>query len=195
MEIKTILSGPCDNNTYVVSDDKNAIIIDASCSVDEIESTLNGKKLSAIFVTHGHYDHVANLDMIAKKYDVKVYLTAKAFDKLNEPSKNCSSIFGVSYKTSLNKTDFVFVENNTILDFIDNYPIKVYRTNGHTDCGVCLKFGDNILFSGDTIFYRSYGRTDMPTGDSIVMRKTLEYIIKTFKGYTIYSGHGISFVL
>jgi len=195
MEIKKIFSEPCDNNTYVVSDNKKAILIDASCDIEEVEKFLDGKKLVAIFVTHAHYDHVANLDNLVKKYNIKVYLTMEAFKKLNNPMENCSYVFGVNYKTSLSESDFVFVENDTVFDFIRDYPIKVYRTKGHTDCGVCLKLGENILFSGDTIFYRTYGRTDMPTGDSRTMEETLKFINKTFKGCTIYAGHGRSFVL
>ena len=148
----------------------------------------------AVFITHGHYDHVANLDRIIKRFKIKAYLTVEAFKKLNNDD-NCSSYFELEYKTSLKEPDFVFVEDGTSLNFIEDYPIQIYRTKGHTDCGVCIKFGEDILFSGDTIFYRTFGRTDLPTGDSETMVKTLEYIREKFKGYTVYAGHGRSFVL
>lgn len=195
MEIKTIFSGPCDNNTYLICDDKNAILIDASCSVDKINTELNGRKLQAVFITHGHYDHIANLDEIVEEFGVKVYLTKQCFDKLNNKKTNCSDVFDMEYETRLTSSDFVFVKTDDSLDFIEDYPITVYITEGHTDCGVCLKLGKDILFSGDTIFYRSYGRTDLPTGSSQKLRESLKFINETFKNFTIYPGHGRKFVL
>ena len=195
MEIKTIFSGPCDNNTYLVMDNDKAVLIDAACSVEQINKCLGERKLVAVFLTHGHYDHVANLDEIVEKFKVKVYATKECFYKLNNAETNCCNVFGIVYKTRLTGFDFSFVKNDDCLDFIDDYPICVYQTPGHTDCGVCLKFGQEILFSGDTIFYGTYGRTDLPTGSSKKLRESLKMISETFSGFTIYPGHGREFVL
>ena len=195
MDIKTIFSGPCNNNSYLVMDEDKAILVDASCSVEDIKMNLGNRKLVAIFVTHGHYDHVANLDENAESFGTKVYLTKECFDKLTDKEKNCCDVFDTEYETRLSVSDFVFVKTDDSFDFIDDYPIVVYVTEGHTDCGVCLKLGNNILFSGDTIFYQAVGRTDLPTGSSQKLRNSLNFIQKTFKGFTIYSGHGRKFVL
>jgi glyoxylase-like metal-dependent hydrolase (beta-lactamase superfamily II) len=132
MEIKKIFSEPCDNNTYVVSDNKKAILIDASCDIEEVEKFLDGKKLVAIFVTHAHYDHVANLDNLVKKYNVKVYLTMEAFKKLNNPMENCSYVFGVNYNraveegvTMLGSTIIVVNEFGGLIDLMQ-YHLKNY---------------------------------------------------------------------
>ena len=151
MEIKTIFSGPCDNNTYLVMDNDKAVLIDAACSVEQINKCLGERKLVAVFLTHGHYDHVANLDEIVEKFKVKVYATKECFDKLNNTETNCCNVFGLFYKTRLTGFDFSFVKNDDCLDFIDDvkflivgygmscFSQSINRLIGSNTCAVIVK--------------------------------------------------------
>ncbi len=195
MEIQKIKSGPCDNNTYLIMGEKEACLIDASCSVSEIEKHLQGKKLCGVVLTHGHYDHFANLDNIVNKFGIKCYLSKEAYDKIKNSATNCSYIFGLDYVSNLPKNCFVFIEDEEKIDISQEISAVFYRTPGHTDCGVCIKFEDDKLFTGDTLFNGTIGRTDLPTSSSEQMRKSLKYLFDNFKNCHIYPGHGSDTVI
>ena len=76
MELKKIISGKLDNNTYILKNEANeCLIIDAAASLEEVKQEVAGSKVVGVLLTHGHYDHFVNLDDIINEYNVKCYLS------------------------------------------------------------------------------------------------------------------------
>lgn len=191
MNIDKIISGKLDNNTYVVSNNKNeCIIIDASCSVSELKKYTENKKVLGLFLTHGHYDHFINLDNILAEYtDIKCYIFKTELEKLYSPKLNYSIVFNTFFASKLQEDRFEKLEDRQTIELSD-FKIEVFLTKGHTDGCVCYLVNGECLFTGDTLFSGSYGRTDLLTGDYAQMQNSLSFIKKNFKGFTFYAGHG-----
>ena len=171
MRIQPFCLGQVSTNTYVVYEEKDAILIDAP---DGIEKALefireNGLNLSHVLLTHAHFDHVMGLGEVRRAFpDVKIYVEENDdFFLRNRGEGNIELLRqGFPFMLSAFKkylddlpSDYSFY-GERILSF------KVIRTPGHTKGSVCLYDDkENILFSGDTIFKASYGRTDFPGGN------------------------------
>jgi len=160
-------------NTYFLIDKnlKKTIITDPGGNGEEIIKFIkeNGLFVEMIINTHGHPDHTEANEFLQRAFCAPVLI-----------HKNDADLFGVKY-------DHEIKEGDTI-DFA-GAKIKVIETPGHTPGSVCLLF-NNIMLTGDTLFYGSIGRTDFG-GDGDVMMQTLAYKFKDIPGETIlYPGHG-----
>ena len=190
MEVKQIKSkfmfGSYDQNTYVVSNKNSAVIIDAGAEVDDLVKEIGKKKVLAILITHLHFDHIFNIEKIALKYNCPIYIVKEYNDKLYDGNKNESSMIGqnLSFKIKENQISYYNEELS-----IGEFNIKVYHTAGHSADSVCLLIGKH-LFTGDTVFKDSIGRTDFYDGDYIEMNNSLRKIEKYItNGYILKSGH------
>ncbi len=160
MEIVRVVIGTLDENCYVLKIDDKCLLIDPGADADKIKEAMGEAKLLGILVTHAHFDHVG---------------------ALREFLKNNRKL--MVYKKS-NLQDLVEKE-------IGPFKFKCYYTPGHSSDSVSFYFKEeNTLFVGDFIFKGTIGRTDLPTGSSADMQKSLEKL-KGFDNTTkIYSGHG-----
>ena len=185
-------------NTYILKD-KNTnkgIVIDPAYNAEFIEEKLTELEinLDKIIITHAHADHIAALATLQKDKDVKVYIHKLDYDGLFDKTLNEEEIVGV-------KVDAV--DNNSVIKFEDheiincgNTNLEVIHTPGHTRGGVILyDKANNILFSGDTIFERTYGRTDLITGSHDDMKNSLNIICDRFDDVFVLPGHGMEFNL
>ena len=94
LQIKTLISGKLDNNTYILCNEQNeAILIDAAAELQDIIARTEDYKVLGVILTHGHYDHFVNLDKIVKHFDIKCYLTKPELEKLYNPKANYSIVF------------------------------------------------------------------------------------------------------
>lgn len=194
MEIETIISGRLDNNTYIVKSGNKAIIIDAAASVDEIKKVLGNNEVVGVFLTHGHFDHISNLDNIIKAFNTKCFLNYNAIDKLYNPHTNCSEMFNFEHKSTLSSDSFVVVHDAEVFNILPKVIFVALYTPGHTDCGMTYVI-DNCMFTGDLIFKRDIGRSDLPTSSRLDLQQSLAKIYKRKKNYLIYPGHGLSTTL
>ncbi len=185
MKIYHLQSGPLRVNSYfLVNNEKQAIVIDSGENYKKIKQTEQelGVKINAVLLTHAHFDHAGN----AKKLQddgAKIYVSKLDAPKLlNED--NLGSDFGrkFDYLTA----DFTFGDGD-VLNICD-FEIKVIATPGHTDGSVCFLIG-NALFTGDTLFNGSVGRTDFKSGNRSDMVLSIKKLFALVGDYPVYPGH------
>ena len=174
-------------NTYLVSNGTNAIIIDPACDIKYLKKHVKDKKILGVFLTHGHFDHFKNLDDTLKEFNVKCYLHKNAYEKVMNIETSYAKMFGCFKTPDVTKEDFIFVNDGQSIT-LENIKVKTIFTPGHTNCSVVFII-DELMFSGDTLFNMSVGRTDLATGNSAVQMNTLNMLKKMKIDYIIYPGH------
>ena len=184
-EIKLIQSMFIDCNCYLINYNNKTIIIDP-CIDGKTLKKYNVNNVEAILITHGHIDHIIFLEQLVKEYKCKVFLTKKCLEKVYNDNLNLSVMFNYPLNIEKGIFDYQIITDNQII--IDELNIKCITTPGHTDCSVCFLL-NNDLFTGDTLFHRSVGRTDFPTGNSLELRNSLKKILSFNKNFIIYPGH------
>ncbi len=188
------------NSYALVSDKNNAVIIDAPLGAKSGISDLQSKGITIkkILLTHGHCDHIERLSDISEKTGAEVYIHMNDAEKLADSSTNLSDNMPDMFPPSLFRgaEKVVEIKDNDVI-VLDDISIKVIHTPGHTSGGVCYVVED-MIFSGDTLFFGSIGRTDMFDGSISQMKKSLEKLGEfsgEFKNYKVYPGHGSSTTL
>ncbi|MBS6062947.1 MBL fold metallo-hydrolase [Criibacterium bergeronii] len=189
MQNYTIVVYPFEENAYILYDEssKDAAVIDPGGSVREIENFLDKKSLELkyILLTHGHVDHISGVDELLKKHDVSTVISSNEKKLLQDSTLNLTSRYGLNSPKINNlqevKDGDAITLGNEILKFIE--------TPGHTRGSMCI-FTDNKLFSGDTLFQGSIGRTDLPTGSFDMMNTSLKKLSKLDDTIEVYPGHG-----
>jgi len=192
MILKQFTLGSLENNNYLLIDEKSkeAVLIDCTQDCTDIDNTLKeyGAKLKYILLTHGHFDHILGVNNFKRKYDCKV-LVHEGDKMLMDTVEEFVKSFGIN-EAQIQEIDG-YVEDNQIIKVGEN-EIKVIHTPGHTKGGVCYLIEDK-LFSGDTLFYESVGRTDLPDGNFAQIKSSIEErLFKLDENIKVYAGHGPS---
>ena len=177
--ILTIQGGSLYTNCYMVwgDDADTCVLIDPGFQAEQIleQVRLRGKKVEAILLTHGHFDHLGGVKGIAAETGCKIYLHEA---DLSLPSQ--LTLGTIPYTDS-------YEEGDTLL--LAGVTFQVLHTPGHTPGSVCL-ICEDCLFAGDTLFACSCGRTDLPGGDHRAMRRSLARLAALEEDYKVLSGHG-----
>ncbi|NLK38093.1 MAG: MBL fold metallo-hydrolase [Epulopiscium sp.] len=187
MKIKGLEMGSIGTNCYVVSDDNNiCAIIDCDGNPKPLFDYVEANQLTPthILLTHGHFDHIGAVEVVKEKYGCHVIACEKEREVLENPSVNVSSFSG--FPISL-LADSYCKEGDIIT--VGDLNFTVMETPGHTVGSVCFVIEDAI-FSGDTLFLGSCGRTDFPTGDWNTILQSLQRLKNLEKDYVVYPGHG-----
>ena len=179
LNMKHLALGAYQTNCYLVWDEESpsCVVIDPGYNPEIVlaEAKLLGKEIAAILLTHGHFDHVGGVKGIAMDAECPVYLCEK--DLSMPPQMTAGPLY---YTNTYAEGDFVEAAG---LSF------KVLHTPGHTPGSVCLQC-ENALFSGDTLFWGSCGRTDLPGGNWATIQKSLKRLAALPGDYDVYPGHG-----
>lgn len=186
MRIDIIPVGHMQANCYVVSGQstKNAILIDPGDEYGVIKKFLEKKGLFPKFIlhTHGHIDHI----QADNEFNLPVYVHKGDLPLLLEPEKNLSSFFGNPFRVKL--TPKTLSDGEDIV--VDDLKLQVLHTPGHTPGGICLR-SDKAVFTGDTLFAGSIGRTDFPGASQDELLKSIRDKLLNLPDNTIiYPGHG-----
>ena len=187
MEIKILKLGVIGTNCYLLSTDKAAIIIDPAFENDKTLEFLNDNKDKErlILITHGHFDHISGALSLRRETGVKIAVGEYENDYLSDNELNMSCRF----KKPLTPfgADILLKDNEEIT--VGDLTFKTIFTPGHTRGGVSFLF-QNEIFSGDTLFFESIGRTDFPGGNYHTLINSVKKLLSLDKDYTVYSGHG-----
>lgn len=187
---KVILPAAMENCYLAINDKTNeSIIIDPGSAFDRIKSAVaqTGTTPVAILLTHGHFDHAGEAASTAREYGIKIYASASQERELKDPNLNLSGdMFGNSESYSAD----VYLQDDEELDLAGLH-IKCLYTPGHTPGGCCFYFpNEEIVFTGDTLFSGSVGRTDFPEGSMSQLVNSIKSKLMTLSDDTIcYPGH------
>ncbi|MFZ5989807.1 MAG: MBL fold metallo-hydrolase [Bacillota bacterium] len=190
MIIECIPTGMYGSNCYIAGDNGEGIIIDAGVGARDIMAVVekNNLKIKYIILTHAHIDHICQVDEVREKTGAKVLIHENDSPKLTNPVLNGSILFGSadSYKPA----DSVVHDGDELE--AGGIKFEIIHTPGHSSGSICIKTG-NVIFTGDTLFNRGIGRTDLGDGD---MGTILDSISKKLMRYSddtvVYPGHGAS---
>lgn len=169
--VKILSHGMMGTNTYLVKDEKGSVlVVDPAvfdAKLEELLKSENVTSLDYILLTHGHFDHITGASELKEKYGGKIVIHKEDEKAFWDDNVSLSGSFGTPSNYP-EKAD-ITVEDGDTLPFSDG-EIKVIHTPGHTVGGVCYALGDN-LFSGDTLFKGSIGRSDFPGGNMLTLIK------------------------
>lgn len=185
MGIKKFVIGAFETNTYIVTKGNKAVVIDPGLDfnliVDEIKSNYD---VEAILVTHGHIDHIDGVGLI----DAPIYVGKEDLINFNDKT---NSLYHFAYKKpsfDISKIKLIGVSDNDNI-ILPTFTFKAIHTPGHTLGSYCYLYY-NSLFSGDTLFRCSIGRTDFPTSSYRHMQASLKKLKSIINDdVTIYPGH------
>lgn len=189
MYVKKFVVGIFQSNVYIVSkekDSKEAFMIDCGDLSNEMLNYIknNNIKISAIFLTHGHFDHIGAVKYF-KDMGIKIYSHKNENDKI-ECKDNSTNILNLKLEPF--KADFNINDNDEFK--IADIKVKVLFTPGHSSGSCSFLVDDEILFTGDTLFKESFGRYDFNDSDFYALKNSLNKIFNLKKDYLIYPGHG-----
>lgn len=190
IKIKQFIAGQLENNMYLVMDEdtKNAVLIDATELIPEITDTVKqlGADVQYILLTHGHFDHIMGLNVLKKELKAEALICKDDIvisDNINEFTR----LF--NWPDSVPPVYEKYIKDGDIIP-VGNMNIKVIHTPGHTEGGVCYLIEDN-LFSGDTLFRGSVGRTDLFGGNFSKLSDSIKNkLFKLDNDIKVFPGHG-----
>lgn len=190
MKIDIVVTGPLGVNTYIVSDNGNAVIFDAGGNEEEIEEYLgdNGLKPVALVNTHGHFDHIGAIHPLMEKYKLPFYMH-KDDEFLLGQGKKVMQMYGFGDMETPVITNQL--EHGQTIE-LGGIKMEVIHTPGHTPGGCCFYIdGLKSVITGDTLFLESVGRTDFPYSSTQSLVDSINERLFSLPAETvIYPGHG-----
>lgn len=185
--------GTVQTNCYFVykENEKETIVIDPADQGEKIYQKLidQGLEITAVLLTHGHFDHIFGCQEIKELSGAKVYAYIGEQSLLNDSTLNVSAQIGRPYTV---EADTYLQDGEELV--IGDFKIKVIATPGHTSGSCCFYFEDaGILVSGDTLFEESVGRSDLPTGSGSQLSRSVKEKLFVLPDETaVFPGHGDS---
>lgn len=190
MKVEKFVTGIISTNCYLVinEDTKQAVVIDPAACPSYLMSHIKseGLKIEAILLTHGHFDHIMGIDGFLSEFDVPVYVHEEDADAMEDPVLNQSSTYTSGYTFGKAR----YLRDRETLE-LAGYTFQVIHTPGHTKGGCCYYVAsENVLFSGDTLFQNSVGRTDfVNSSTSDLVHSVREKLFLLPDDTMVYPGH------
>ena len=193
LKINHYVVGPVQTNCYFAINDetKELIIIDPGYSPKQLAERVRQEGCTpvAILLTHGHFDHIMAAQAVKEKYNIPIYACRQEEEMLREPSVNMTAHYG---KNCSIIPDVLL--NDLEVFQVAGFTIQIIHTPGHTKGSCCYYIEEeDVLFSGDTVFYGSVGRTDFPGGSTADIVRSLHKLVDSLPEETeVFPGHDAS---
>ncbi len=186
MKVTKLTFGLLESNCYIVVDENtnDSVLIDCPEFNERLEEAIGDTNLRYLLLTHGHYDHIQGAKELKEKYGCKVCISEEDAPMLTSSRQSLAAFSGI---TQNNVNADIFLKDSDSL-FFGSTEVTVLATPGHTKGGLCFIIG-KYLFSGDTLFRLSCGRTDFPGGSWVEMQQSLERLKKLNGDLIVCAGH------
>jgi hydroxyacylglutathione hydrolase len=196
MKIDCLILGEYQTNCYVLREStsaKDCLIVDAGLGAGKLLRFLKEQRLNpvAVILTHGHIDHIAAVAELRENHpQISVFIHELDAEMLTQPLHNLSALTGVKFTTEPADT---LVHDKSIIE-LAGVKLEVLHTPGHTQGGICLySKAEGTVFTNDSLFAESIGRTDFPGGNMTQLLKSIREKLFALPDETIvYPGHGPS---
>jgi hydroxyacylglutathione hydrolase len=178
VHVEKVVTGPLATNTYIVCSAEECVVVDPGGGADRILARLGGRSVAAVVATHLHFDHVTAVAALTEAAGAPFYAHPAdwaVYRELNAVAEEWG------FETPDLPTPKPLGERLWIFD--------VWHTPGHTPGSVSL-VADGAVFTGDTLFYQSVGRTDLPLGDWDLLVQSVCRLYSLPRNYVVYPGHG-----
>lgn len=187
IRIETVPVGALQANCYVLTlpGREDAIVIDPGAEEPAIRLALGARKIAAILLTHGHYDHIGAVAAL-RADGAPVYIGAQDAQNLVNPLYSLAAMFGGA--PSQGEAEHTLSDGDELT--LAGIRLRVLHTPGHTKGGCCFLTDEGQLFSGDTLFRYGYGRTDLPGGDEKQLFASVRRLFELDPAIRVYPGHG-----
>ncbi len=186
MQLIPRVLGIMSSNCYILRNEEEAVVIDPGGNPELIYPDIGRRKLLYIIDTHGHYDHIGGNNALKARYDTTLVVGKHDYTMLLNPQLNLSVMVDSPY---ISVAPDRLLEDGDRLPF-DGGDLQIIHTPGHTVGSICIKTGD-MLFAGDTLFYHSVGRTDLPTGSAEDLKASILQKLYVLPDETkVFTGHG-----
>lgn len=190
MKVTKFEVGPIGANTYILWDEKTkkGVIIDPGDDDPRITEFIDhhGIVPEKILLTHGHFDHIGGIDALRERYQVKVAVHKNDAPMLTSESLNMSGVFGGGI---VFRDPEILLSDGDEISVAPGFSLAVLHTPGHSKGSVCF-IGGGMIFTGDTLFAGSCGRTDFPDGSMGDMKTSLSKLSGFDDNLMVYPGHG-----
>jgi len=176
-------------NSYLVIHQGQCVLIDPGFNGDDVLAylTLHNLKLNFVLITHGHYDHIRDLRVLAKMLVFPIYIHEADVPMLMDDRMNGATYFHGSFRIKADQPVIQVHDGDKIPFGLDAF--KVWHTPGHTSGCVCFEYL-NYLFTGDTLFHGDLGRTDLVSGSQKLLDKSIVRLFQSVSNDRIvYPGH------
>ena len=189
MKLRCLELGALSTNCYLVWDEAGqALIIDPACYPDRILTAVKEADLQvvAVVLTHAHFDHMEAAQAVCEATGAPLCVSEGDAPAAADPNRNLSGQLMAKRMVAL-QADRLLREGDTLS--AGSLTFTVWETPGHTPGCICL-VGEDVVFSGDTLFCGSIGRTDFPGGDDMAMLRSLRRLATLPESMAVYAGHG-----